>query len=731
MIIVPQAYAGYATEVARETADEVFVEPSPSAILPSQEPEPDPSPRARRALAVAASPSASPSPTPVPVDPRITGVIVGVDAGVGRNTYGTDTMIVVSMDPATETVSMISVPRDMVDVPLADGRKYRGKINGLVSYVRHHPRQFPKNDGTGFDVLMGALGKLLGIKIDYYAAVTLGGFVQVVNTLGGVDVNVARAFCDPRYLEYGFTRGFSITAGKHHLNGNQALAYARVRKAAGESDFTRAARQQEVLSGIRDRVVKGGFVNDPIGLLRAVGKTVTTNVPRKLLPDLADAAAKIGRDGTYRAVISHPLVGSGNDTRGSIQIPNLKKIRALADALFPTDGSLPKKTYAVPKGSTKAANGSGVSGCGRAAPRATPRPTPKPTKKPTPKPTAKPTTRRRRRRPPNRPRPPRRREAPPPTASGWPQRGCDAPVRSGEWPRWTPRRTIRRVMPFPSTIAGPRARSRGRASAASLIVLAIAVALATGLAATASAAAPKLPACKVADTLTKQRSLGQWQRSILDSALRLGSGYKPDRPAEHLDRRAQQRAVRPEPRGRRPGRAGEGGSRRRRPARRPVRRIEAMRPRSRRSRTGSASTATPTRSRRAPARGTASTSSGPRSTSAPTAARSRGTGRTGERASRASGWRPNAWKYGFIMSYPKGKTTLTCYMYEPWHYRYVGKDVAAKVRASGLTLREYLWRQQEWTGAHAHADAHADPDPDTDPDPDASAGGLGPVASGS
>jgi hypothetical protein len=138
-------------------------------------------------------------------------------------------------------------------------------------------------------------------------------------------------------------------------------------------------------------VVKGGFVNDPIGLLRALSKTVTTNVPRKILPDLADAATKIGRDGTYRAVISHPLVGSGNDSRGSIQIPNIKKIRALAADLFPTDGSLPKKTFAVPKGSTKAASGSGVSGCGRAAPRATPKPTPKPTKKPTAKPTAAPT----------------------------------------------------------------------------------------------------------------------------------------------------------------------------------------------------------------------------------------------------------------------------------------------------------------------------------------------------
>jgi D-alanyl-D-alanine carboxypeptidase len=63
--------------------------------------------------------------------------------------------------------------------------------------------------------------------------------------------------------------------------------------------------------------------------------------------------------------------------------------------------------------------------------------------------------------------------------------------------------------------------------------------------------------------------------------------------------------------------------------------------------------------------------------------------------SRAGAWlKANAWKYGFVMSYPKGKITVTCYSYEPWHYRYVGRALAAKIRASGLTLREYLWRQQ-------------------------------------
>lgn len=54
----------------------------------------------------------------------------------------------------------------------------------------------------------------------------------------------------------------------------------------------------------------------------------------------------------------------------------------------------------------------------------------------------------------------------------------------------------------------------------------------------------------------------------------------------------------------------------------------------------------------------------------------------------------NAWQYGFVMSYPKGKQNITCYVYEPWHYRYVGKAVAKAVKESGLTLREWLWERQ-------------------------------------
>ena len=87
----------------------------------------------------------------------------------------------------------------------------------------------------------------------------MSGFIAMVDAVGGVDVKVKKGFEDPKYDGYGTDqRGFSITAGEHHLNGIEALAYARVRKAKGESDFTRAARQQEILAALRKKAMSGG-----------------------------------------------------------------------------------------------------------------------------------------------------------------------------------------------------------------------------------------------------------------------------------------------------------------------------------------------------------------------------------------------------------------------------------------------------------------------------------------
>lgn len=67
-------------------------------------------------------------------------------------------------------------------------------------------------------------------------------------------------------------------------------------------------------------------------------------------------------------------------------------------------------------------------------------------------------------------------------------------------------------------------------------------------------------------------------------------------------------------------------------------------------------------------------------------------------SSPAGKWmKAHAWEYGFVMSYPRGSMDVTCYDFEPWHFRYVGRELAAQIHASGLTLREYLWRNYTTT----------------------------------
>jgi LCP family protein required for cell wall assembly len=391
LVAAPQVYAGYVTQVVRESADEVFVAGTgeTGAWRPAETPLPAaPSPGPGETSAPTAT--LSPTPTVTPSVERINVLVLGVDSGVGRRTFLTDTMIVASLDPVAGTVSLLSFPRDLVDVPLPGGGRFTGKVNSLLAYARRNPGEFPGSSGGGHDVLMAAMGEMTGLQIDYYAQVNMGGFVAVVDALGGIEVNVARAFCDPSYDEYGFTRGFAISAGLHRLNGNQALAYARVRKAAGESDLTRQGRQQEVLSGIRDRVVSGGFLNDPVGFLKAMSRTVETNVPRDLVATLVDYARTVDRSRTYRSVVSgRPLIRPGYDVRGYIFIADFAAIRARADELFPVAGTLPDEKYRAPKPVAGSASGSGVSSC---VPAATPKPapTPKPTRKPTPAPPATP-----------------------------------------------------------------------------------------------------------------------------------------------------------------------------------------------------------------------------------------------------------------------------------------------------------------------------------------------------
>jgi LCP family protein required for cell wall assembly len=384
LVAAPQAYTGHVTQVARESVDEVFVEEPgrTGAWRPDRSPAPGLPPGAGGTPLPGLA-----TPSPAPADARINVLLLGIDAGVGRTTFLTDTMIVVSLDTVGETVSLLSLPRDLVDVPLPDGRRFDGKLNSLLAHARRNPAAFPGSSGDGHDVLLAAVSEMTGLQVDYYAQVDLGGFVAVVDALGGIEVDVPRAICDPTYDEFGFSRGFSISAGRHKLNGQQALAYARVRKSAGESDFTRQARQQEILSGIRDRVVAGGFLGDPVGFLRAMSRTVGTNIPRSLVPTLVEYAQRVDRSETYRSVVAAPLVRAGFDARGSVLFGDFAAIRARAAELFPAPGTLPTEQFLAPQPVGRPSPGRGVAAC---LPAATPLPTPEATPAPVESPPADP-----------------------------------------------------------------------------------------------------------------------------------------------------------------------------------------------------------------------------------------------------------------------------------------------------------------------------------------------------
>jgi len=279
-------------------------------------------------------------------DERMNILVIGIDKTPKRSATLSDTMMVASIDPVGGTVTLVSLPRDLVRVPLGDGNVFGPKLNSLMAYADRHPETFPQG---GIRALEDAVGALLGIDIHYYAQIDFYGFVKLVDAVGGVDVNVTTGFYDDQYDGLGINRvgvnGWGVEAGPNHFNGWEALAYARARKAEGESDFTRAARQQEVLLAIRARIMSdGSLLTNLPALLGAFGSLVQTDLPTDRLPDLAAIADEMTADSIVRAVLKTPLINSGgmDPVYGSIQVPELALILEVAARLFPPPGEMPQ-----------------------------------------------------------------------------------------------------------------------------------------------------------------------------------------------------------------------------------------------------------------------------------------------------------------------------------------------------------------------------------------------------
>jgi polyisoprenyl-teichoic acid--peptidoglycan teichoic acid transferase len=265
---------------------------------------------------------------------RVTVLLVGVDFQPGRDHHLTDTMLVASVDPDTGDGAMISVPRDLYGVPLGVGRVYNAKLNSLMANASTDLGTYPLG-GPG--TLKAAIGELLGTRIHYFAAIDIEGMSQVIDTIGGVDVAVERTIDDPSYHDViTGRRGFYLEAGRHHLDGETALAYARSRMGAGDSDFTRAERQQQLLRAIAEKLTAGNLLVTLPGLLDAVRDNVATDIPSARIPDLAAELQDADLGDIEQVVLTPPdyVVVEPHTEAGYVLFPNLDAILELGKRIF-------------------------------------------------------------------------------------------------------------------------------------------------------------------------------------------------------------------------------------------------------------------------------------------------------------------------------------------------------------------------------------------------------------
>jgi LCP family protein required for cell wall assembly len=244
-------------------------------------------------------------------------------------------MLVATFDPDSGEGAMVSIPRDLYGVPLGDGRVYNAKLNSLLATASADPATYPRG-GPG--TLKAAVGDLLGTTIHYFAAIDIEGMRQVIDTIGGVDVTVERAIDDPQYRDtLTGERGLFLPAGPQHMDGAAALGFARSRMSEGETDFTRAARQQQLLAAIAEKLSAGNLLVTLPGLLDAVKQNVATDIPSSRMSAIAAEVEEADLEGIERTVLTPDdgyVVVEPFSEVGYILHPNLDAIRALGDQVF-------------------------------------------------------------------------------------------------------------------------------------------------------------------------------------------------------------------------------------------------------------------------------------------------------------------------------------------------------------------------------------------------------------
>ena len=189
-------------------------------------------------------------------------LIVGIDTREKGDLLNTDTIILVSYSYDKNEIIMLSIPRDL-HVQIKPDVTWYSRINAVYATYE------PKGDGLGIERLTDVVTEITGQEIQYYGMVNYKGFVELIDSLGGIDINVENSFTDYKYPDGTGYKTVRFTKGPQVMDGKTALEYSRSRHSNHNNegtDFARAKRQQNVVAAITEKVMSGSLL-DPRALM--------------------------------------------------------------------------------------------------------------------------------------------------------------------------------------------------------------------------------------------------------------------------------------------------------------------------------------------------------------------------------------------------------------------------------------------------------------------------------
>ena len=264
---------------------------------------------------------------------RINILVMGLDRRPreGQSPSRSDTMFVLTIDPQTKTAGILGIPRDLyVDIPDGDGGYFEDRINTALVYGEVNDYK-----GGGHQLAIDTVEHNLGVKIGHYVIIDFEGFKEVIDALGGIDVDVPTYVSDPTYSWTELPGDYDpqeFEPGLQHMDGEKALAYARIRQ--NSDDLDRIQRQQRIIFAVMDKALSLNVLRNALELWNKYKDAIDTDINDIQLAGFAKLAADISPE-KISALSLGPATTPWMTPQGAaVLLPSAEGIARIVQALF-------------------------------------------------------------------------------------------------------------------------------------------------------------------------------------------------------------------------------------------------------------------------------------------------------------------------------------------------------------------------------------------------------------